>query len=185
MKATLKSINTFLNTCVDYLDNRILTGKFIGDSIHIFKTSGNFFYKIPKKLFFFITRSTLFAQLTDAFFYFWRLFLKIPLAKTIVSIIIDAIKILITCYSEFFIVFAFTFTSSILLLNFFQTSLVTFFIALIPLLLLDVSFVSALYYCIDRHGAGEHISIWQSLLIVFRHFTSFSFTIIVESAILL
>ncbi|HWY79875.1 MAG TPA: PsbP-related protein [Candidatus Sulfotelmatobacter sp.] len=111
--------------------------------------------------------------------------MKIPLFATVILLLGDMIKILITCYSEIFIVFALTFPTSILLLNWFQTSIITFLIALIPILLLNIFCISSLYYCIDRRETGDPVSIWKSFLVILRHFNSISFPLLTEAAIIL
>lgn len=183
MKAIIKTINAFLTACVDYSNNRIITGKFLGDSIEFTKSCSYLFSNAIKQFTITVHRSFLFMQGMKALLFLWHLLLKIPITAVIVTIITDAGKIFISFYSEIFIVFAFTFTSSILLLNFFQASLQIFFSALIPILLLDILFISALYLCIDSRESGTSISIWKSLIIVFRNYPSFSLPLLIESAI--
>jgi hypothetical protein len=117
--------------------------------------------------------------------YLWQSILNVPLLQTIVYFIVSTVRILIISYSEIFLVFALTFPTTILFLNWFETSIVAFLIGLIPILLLDIFCVSALYYCIDRHLAGDRVSIWKSFLAVFRHYYYFSLPIVTEAAIIL
>lgn len=100
-------------------------------------------------------------------------------------VVAEAIRIIIICYSELFIVFAITFSTTILLLSWFQTSIATFFIALISFMILDTVCFSALFYSIDRRELGDKISIWKSILFVIRHDLSILFPIIIEFAVLL
>ncbi|HVA96620.1 MAG TPA: PsbP-related protein [Candidatus Acidoferrales bacterium] len=180
-----KTIDDFLNVCVDYLDGRVRTGKFVGDIAYIIKNTTRSIYYLMRRLFAPVIRSKPALILLKFLNTFWLTLLKIPLFETLVSMLTVLIKIIVICYSEIFIVFAFTFTTSIILLNFFQTSIATFIITLIPVLLLDIFFVAALFYCIDRRVSGDHISIWHSFPVVFRHFITFGFPVITLSAIVL
>jgi hypothetical protein len=185
MKKILKSIDSFLNSCVDYYDYRIRTGKFIDDIKYYLAIAQEFIINYGKKTYFAVSKSPVFFVFVNLLKFLWQSILKLPLLETIVAFVIDTITILITSYSEIFIVFAFTFPTTILLLNLFETSIVAFLIALIPILLVDIFCVSALYYCIDRHQAGDRVSIWKSFLAIFRHYYYFSLPIITESAIML
>lgn len=185
MKKFFKSIDTFLNTCVDYFDYRIRTGKFIDDIRYYVDIANEFLLKYGKKAYVAMIKSPTFFSFVNFLKFLWEFLLKITLLNTIVTFVVDTVKILITSYSEIFITFAITFPSTILLLNWFETSIITFLVALIPILLIDIFCVSALYYCIDRRLTGDKVSIWKSFLAVFRHYYYFSLPIVTESALML
>lgn len=180
-----KKFDNFLTTCVDYLGNRIITGKFIKD---IFDLLGYFFGHIGKKckkILVLFKKSSGFDSLSTALRAILRLFRKLAFFNVLFNVISETIKIIIISYSEIFIVFAITFPLTILLLSWFQTAIVTFFIAIIPFMIIDTVCFSALFYSIDRRELGDRISIWESILFVIRHDLSILFPIITTFAVLL
>jgi hypothetical protein len=185
MKKLFKQIDDFLNKCVDYFQNRIITGKFVGDIKYYILLCLQVLGFIGKKAFAFAIHSNVFSGLIIVLKTFLQACLKISLVEILVSFIRDTLKIIVICYSEIFIIFSLTFPTTILLLNWFQTSIITFTIGLIPILLLDIFCVSALYYCIDRRLTGDKVSIWKSFLAIFRHYYYFSLPIVTEAALML
>src|SRR6185437_2181237 len=127
-----KTFDEFLNSCVDYAGNKIFTGKFILDILSLINIFLYHLVKRWKKLYLALKKSPSFSSIIKALEFFGKLLLKIPLLNVIFICIIEAIKILIISYSELFIAFAITFTTTILLLGWFQTAIITFFIAIIP-----------------------------------------------------
>src|SRR6266404_9418913 len=164
MKNFFKAIDSFLGTCLDYYDYRIRTGKYIADITSYLNLAKEFLFKNGKKISVAIIKSNIFFSFINLIKILGQSLIKISLLKAPVSFLRDTIKILIICYSEIFIVFALTFPTTILLLNWFETSIIVFLIGLIPILLIDIFCVSALYYCIDRQLAGDRVSIWKSFL---------------------
>ncbi len=185
MKKFFKAIDNVLGTYLDYYDYRIRTGKFIDDINYYINTAKEFIFKNGKKIYLVGIKSNTFSSFLNLIINLGKSLAKISILEALVSFFRDTIKILITCYSEIFIVFTLTFPTTILLLNWFETSIITFLIGLIPILLFDIFCVSALYYCIDRQLNGDRVSIWKSFLAIFRHYYYFSLPIITESAIML
>ena len=180
-----KEFDAFLTKCVEYIDNRVITGKFIKDIAYILvfltKSAG----KKSKKLYGILKKSPMVARFIKFLEPIFQLLLTVPLFNLLFRLLVETLRIIITCYSEIFIAFALTFPTTIILLNWFQTSIITFCIAVIPVIFIDIICVAALYYCIDRRESGDKISIWKGILFVLRHVTSISFPILIESSIIL
>jgi len=179
-----RAIDDGLTICVDYTANRIFTGKFMGDIQYINALVKAYLSEKKKKYYGILLKSPTFFKLVTILKIVWQTFIKIPLFNVLVFFIANTLKILIHCYSEIFIVFALTFPTMILLLNWFQTAVVAFFIGLIPFLLFDLICFSALYYFIKQKAAGEHISYWKCMQLVFQRFGTISFPLLILSAII-
>jgi hypothetical protein len=179
-----KKIDAVLNACVDYYDYRIRTGKFFEDINNYANVTKNSFKEQGNKEYEQVKKSGLTFVLLSLLRGLWQMFLKIPLLATIVSFIAETIRIVVTCYTEIFFIFAFTFPLTILLLNWFQTAIVAFFIGLIPILLLNIYCISALYLFIKHKEEGEHITLWHSFYILVPRFRTFIFPALTESAII-
>src|SRR6185437_1298186 len=143
-----KITDTFINSCVDYFDNRIITGKFIFDIKYTFVSTINLFGQIRDDVYSGAKKSDFLFAFTAIFNIIWRILMKITIFREAILLFIQAIKIVVTCYAEIFIIFSFTFPLSIVLLNLFQTAIIAFFVGLIPILLLNIYCVSALIYFI-------------------------------------
>jgi hypothetical protein len=180
-----KSFNDFLNHCVDYVDNRILTGKFIGDIAYQILRFIKFITSVIKQIYTFLNRSKTFSAFITYLIELWNILLKVPIFNMTVQMITDILTIVIACYSEIFIVFTLTFTSSVVLLNWFQSSIILFFIALIPIILLNNFFASALYYSIRDREINGKISFWQDVKTIASRFGSICSPIVIELALIL
>jgi hypothetical protein len=180
-----KEFDAFLTKCVEYIDNRVITGKFIKDIAYLLSLLARALWKKSKKFYIILKKSPQYSIAIKNLDTIFQLLLKIPLFNLLFRLLVETLRIIITCYSEIFIVFALTFPAAIILLNWFQTSIITFCIALIPVIFINIICVAALYYCIERRESGDKISIWKSILFVLRHITSISFPVLIESAIIL
>lgn len=164
MKKFFTSIGNFINNAEEYFDNRVRTGKFVGDIKYYSKIGRDKVIKISKSLFIKGIHSPYYIRFSTEIAKLWMLLMKIQFLEWTVSITVDAFRIVIKYYAEIFISFALTFPTVILLLNFFQTDIDTFFIALLPVLIFNTFILSALYYTIDKREQSEHISLWNGLL---------------------
>jgi photosystem II reaction center protein PsbP len=182
---SFKKFDEFLTNSVTYFGTRVITGKFIADIFILLSVFIKSSAKRNKKIYITLKKSPTFAFLIESLEWIIRLLLKVPFVNVILILIAEAVKIIIFCYSEIFIVFAITFPLSILLLDWFQTSIVMFCFALIPTVIVDIVCISALFYCIDRREVGDRISIWEGILFILRHLYSVCFPLITESAIIL
>lgn len=153
--------NDFLNHSVDYLDNRIITGKFLIDIFHQFRRFVRAIITVIKKLYSLLRRLGVFIVIISIFASLWNNLLKIPLFKKCAGIIFDALSLAVSFYSDIFIVFAITFTSTFLLLDWFQSAIFLFFIALIPVILLNNFFISLVYSRITESETIGKISFWE------------------------
>jgi len=161
--------NTFLNNCVSYVGSRIITGKFIEDIKFLITSFIDFEINVCIKTFKYLSHVNFlikFAYVLRSLNYF---LLQIPFFSILYFFLIEIIKIIFYCYSELFIIFAITFPASILLLDWFQTSIIFFCIAFIPYILGNIICFSALYYCIYKRESGEKISLWESINFILRH----------------
>lgn len=177
--------NDFLNYCVDYLDNRVFTGKFIGDIRYELNRYIKFNIFVAKRIYTFLQRSKIFRSLIIIVIAGWDILMTIPLFNRTVQMIVDMFTIVITNYSEIFIIFTLTFTSSVVLLNWFQSAIILFFVFLIPVILLNNYLVSALYYNINDRDINGRISFWQDIKALAGRFASISTPLIIESALIL
>jgi hypothetical protein len=168
ISAFFKSIGNFLNHSEEYFDNRIKTGKFVDDIKFIFRTLS---YAVSKVLISLLTKGVHSQYYIDSSLFLkkkWQSVMKLhPFAYT-ATMFFDACKIFITYYADIFIVFAISFPSVILLLNFFQNSQIAFFIALIPVLFCNVILLSSLYYVIDKRDHSTKVSLWKALSLMLR-----------------
>lgn len=175
--------NDFLNHAVDYLDNRIITGKFIVDIFNQIKRYIKFNIFVAKSIYTFLRKFGVFIVLGDLVSDLWNLLMKIPLLHRCAIMIADLTTIIISCYSEIFIVFAITFSSTFLLLDWFQSAIVFFFIALIPVILLNNFFVSALYVSVKNRETIGKRSFWQDIKVIAPHFIPINTPLVIVSAI--
>ena len=175
-----KKTDGFLNACVDYFDYRIRTGKFIGDIRYYVGLVTTFVKQTWEKEYNKAAKSNLFFALVAIAKTIWQILTAIPFIKILVSFFGEILVIVVTCYAEIFIVFAFTFPLTILLLNLFQTAIVAFFVALIPILLLIIYCVSALFDFIRHRETGERISLWHSFQILIPRFSVFTFPSLIQ-----
>ena len=179
-----KAIGNFLNACVDYIELRVLTGRFIGD-LSSKKAQLNSDLTTKSKAAVTTTiKSKPSRQFNSVFLRVWNIFLKFSLFENFVTLVASAIKLLILFYAEIFLVFAMTLPLVILLLYLFEASIITFFVLLIPVLLLILYSVSALYYCIEKRTAGEKIAIWQSLKFSGKHIMEIGLPFLTQLAII-
>lgn len=177
------SFNDFLNHSVDYLDSRIITGKFIIDIFNQIRRYIKFNIFVTKRIYSFLRKFGVFIVLGSILSALWNLLMKIPLLNRCVTMISDLITIVISCYSEIFIVFAITFSSTFLLLDWFQSAIVLFFIFLIPIILLNNFFASALYYSVKNREANGKISFWQDIKETAPHFIPINTPLVIVSAL--
>lgn len=177
--------NDFLNHSVEYLDNRIITGKFILDLYSLLRRFIKFNIAVDKRIYFFLRKVGFFKVLISIGTVIWNLLMKIPLLNRCVQMITDLINIVISCYSQIFIVFAITFTATFLLLDWFQSAIVLFFIAFIPVILVNNFFVSALYYNIKDCETNGKISFWQDIKVIAPRFIQINTPLVVVSALII
>ena len=179
-----KKIDTIINTCVDYFDYRIRTGKFIDDIKYNNNLARDFLLQTGKKEYSKAAKSKYLFSLITILKALWQMLMKIQLFAITASFLWDTIRIVISCYGEIFIVFAFTFSTTILLLNWFQSLIVLFFIGLIPIFLLNIYCISALFYFIKHDNEGERISLWHSFQALIPRFSTFILPALVQTAII-
>jgi hypothetical protein len=177
-------VDAFLNACVDYFDNRILTGKFIYDIKYYVDIVIHFFMQLGKNAYEDTKRTNVFFAMINLFVALWQMLMKIPLLAILFSFIGESVRLVISHYREIFIIFAFTFPLTILLLDLFQTTIVAFFIGLIPITLLNIYCIAALYYCIHHKEEGEYISLWHSFYILRHRLSEFIFPALIQTAII-
>lgn len=113
----------------------------------------------------------------------WNKLLTITYFGYAISMIIDAGKLFIKYYAEIFIVYAISFPTVILLLNFFQNAPTIFFVAFLPILLCNLFLLSSLYYVISRSEAGERISLWFSLRTQSHKITQLVYVLLIQLSI--
>jgi hypothetical protein len=179
-----KKFDATLNACVDYFDYRIRTGKFIDDIKYYNNQAQNLSLETGKKVYYDSKKSNNLYVLIHIFKFFFKILIKIPLLAVSVTFLYEAVTIGISCYAEIFIVFAFTFPLTILLLNLFQSDVIAFLICLIPILFLNIYCVSALYYFLFHKEKKGGISLWQSFRILAPRFYSLIFPALTQSAII-
>lgn len=168
VKKFFTAIGTFLNNAEEYFDNRVRTGKFIGDIKYYSKIGKENTSKVLKSLFIKGIHSPYYVRFTEALKKLWILLMKVQFLEWTFSLALDAVKIFFKYYAEIFITFALTFPTAILLLNLFQSNITAFFIALLPLLIFNVLCLSALYFTINKREEGSQISLWQGFVSIVR-----------------
>lgn len=164
--------NTFLNNSVNYVGSRIFTGKFIGDIKLLISAFIDFEINVFIKIFKYLSHVNFLMKIASILRSLNYFLLQIPFFSIIYFFIVETVKIIFYCYSEIFIIFAITFPASILLLDWFQTSIIFFCIAFIPYVLGNIICFSALYYCIDKREHGEKITLLESINFIRRHIFS-------------
>ena len=179
-----KKINNALNVCVDYFDYRIRTGKFIYDIKYYIDLTVNFFTRTGKKIYHYSKKSFILVLIFYLLKRLWEIVMKVKFIALFASLFGDTLRIVVAYYAEVFIVFAFTFPLTILLLNWFQTAVIAFFVGLIPILLINIYCISALYYTIERNENGEKISLWDSFHLLTPHFNRVIFPALTAMAII-
>lgn len=158
-----KSIGEFLNRAEDYMDYRVRTGKYVGDIQVATKDLRAESIKHSKGQLSKFQRSILYKLLFGTLLSVWKQLLKIPFFGLTISIAIYAIKLLTTFFLEALLTVTLSFLSTIFLLNLFYSSIVQFFIFLIPILLLNLLLVAAFYKRVYLHEKGEKISFLKTL----------------------
>jgi hypothetical protein len=163
VKNFFQSIGEFLNKAEDYFDYRVRTGKYIGDIKVLVKEFRETSAKVIKSLITQGMHSKYYLDFTSWVYKYWVRLLNIPFFEYTVSMLISAVKIAVKYYAEIFIIFAVTFPSAMLLLNFFQSNVAIFFVTLLPILLANLYLVSALYLTFDQREKGIKSSLWSNL----------------------
>lgn len=179
-----KKLDAWLNACVDYFDYRVRTGKFIDDIKYYNNQVETLSVETGKKVYNDGKKSTTLSIFTSILQSLLKLAIQIPFLATCIIFIAEAITTIIFCYTEIFIVFAFTFPLTILLLNLFQSNVIAFLCCLIPILFLNIYCVSALYYFFYHKDKKEKISLWQSFRILAPRFNSLMFPGLTEFTVI-
>lgn len=180
-----KAIGSFLNHSVEYFDDRVRTGKFVGDIKVLFHEFVEKTKKFTKLLIGKGVHSKFYIICAGYIKKSWQALMKIHSIEYTVSMFLDACKLFIKYYADIFIVFAISFPSVILLLNFFQNSQIIFFIALIPILLCNLFLVSTLYYVIDKRDNSAKVSLWSAMSQLLKKLPSILKVLLVQTSVII
>lgn len=180
-----KDIGNFLNKSVEYFDERVRTGKFIGDLKILSKNCNATFSKGLKAGLEIIYKSEPFQHALASLKNFGESLTTVPILGDFLLLFFDTIRFLVRYYTEFFLIFALTFPSAILLLNFFETDTTIFFIALFPVLFFNVYCIAVLYNCIEKKSNGEKISLWKSFEEIAHRIFPIFFLVFTHAAIII
>ncbi|MGI8420373.1 MAG: PsbP-related protein [Candidatus Levyibacteriota bacterium] len=175
-----KSIGKFITVCEEYLEYRIITGKFIRDlSDQNVKLKQSLDEKSKTDIIKPVTKSKPHPFFTSLLT-IWNTLLKFWLFENIVTLLMYAIKIISVFYIEISLVTILVVPLIILLFILFENSVASFFIFLMPTLLLIIYCLSAFYYCIDKRDHGEKISFWRSIFTIRKNISDISFPFIIH-----
>lgn len=180
-----KDIGNFLNKSVEYFDERVRTGKFIGDLKIIFKDFNSGFKKNATIVIAYIYKSAVFQSILSSIKNFGKSLTRIPLLGDFFALFFDTVGLLVRYYTEFFLIFAVTFPSAILLLNFFETSTPIFFLAFFPVIFFNTYCIATLYYCIEKKSKNEKITLWKSFEEVLKNLPALFYQVFIHTAIVI
>ena len=148
---------------------------------HFFQIIGFILLIVYKQL----KKSKTVKKLLTDFLLFWKELMRFSLFAFTVNLLKDAFFIFVRFYSEIFITFAITFPTVILLLNFFENSIIIFLISLVPILLFYSYTMSSLYYCMEHRLQGSHVTLWNSFHQTRVKFFQHNYIFILYSSIVL
>ncbi len=185
IKNFFKSFGNFLTNSVTYFDERVTTGKFVGDSKVL---SQDIQEESHKRFGTFIDRinhSKSFQTTVQSIRKYWQSVMKIPFFAIPFFIWRDSAILFIKYYGYIFITFALVFPAVVILLNLWENAYLYFFMALLPIILF-ISFCTAtLYTLIDHHRQEQNISFWNGFVKVLPTFVPLAFVVLIQFAILI
>ncbi len=165
------------------MDDRVRTGLFVDDIKELDREGKEKITKESKKISSKIEKSSSFQKFVAILRFIWKLLLKIPFFETFYILVRMMLVIVFKYYAILFITFAFTFPTLVLLMNFFDSNVVYFFIGLLPIVLWNIYCLSALYICIQKREKGERIQLWPCYGVALKQLGSVTFISLAQLAV--